>query len=167
MAKDSSFDIVSNVDLQEVTNAIDQARKEIATRFDFKDSKTQIDWNKDDKEKQLTISTESDFRLKAVTDIVQLKFAKRGVSIKSLDPQAIERATGGTVRQIIKIKQGIPTEKAKEIVKFIKETKIKVQPTIQSDQIRVQSAKIDSLQEVMQILRKKDFDIDLQFINYR
>lgn len=164
-SKEHSFDVVSQVDLQEVSNAVDQARKEIATRFDFKDSKTQIDWNKD--EKTLTLHTESDFRLKAVTDILQTKFAKRGVSLKAMEPQAVERATGGTVRQVIKLRQGIPSEKAKEIVKFIKETKLKVQPTIQGEQVRVSSVKIDFLQDILQHLRKQDFGLDLQFINYR
>ena len=165
MAKDHSFDVVSQVDLQEVTNALDQGRKEISQRFDFKDSKTQIDW--DLAEKTYTVHTESDYRLKSVTDIIQTKFAKRGVSLKAMDPQTVERATGGTVRQAIKMKQGIPSDKAKEIVKFIKETKIKVQPTIQEDKVRVASADIDNLQELMPILRKKDFGLDLQFINYR
>lgn len=165
MAKDHSFDIVSNVDLQEATNAIDQTKKEISQRFDFKDSKSSIDWNKD--EKTVTIQTESDFRLRAITDILETKFAKRGVSLKSLEPGAMEKATGGGVRQVTKIRQGIPSEKAKEIVKFIKETKIKVQPSIQQDQVRVQAAKIDALQEIIKVLRGHSFDLDLQYINYR
>lgn len=165
MAKDHSFDIVSEVNLQEVTNAVEQARKEIAQRFDFKDSQSRIDWNL--AEKSVTIHTESDFRLKSVTDILQTKFAKRGVSVRSMDPQAVERATGGTVRQVIKIQQGIVIEKAREIVRFIKDTKLKLQPTIQENQVRVQSAKIDALQELIGILRGHDFGIDLQFINYR
>ncbi len=165
MAKDSSFDIVSEVNLQEITNAVDQARKEIGQRFDFKGSMSKIDWSL--AEKTLTVHTESEFRLKAVTDILQTKFAKRGVSVRALDPQQVEKATGGSVRQVIKIKMGIEIEKAREIVRFIKDTKMKVQPSIQEDKVRVQSAKIDNLQELIRVLRGHDFGIDLQFINYR
>ena len=165
MAKDHSSDIVSEVNLQEITNAVEQARKEIGQRFDFKDSQSRIDWNL--AEKSLTVHTESDFRLKAVTDILQTKFAKRGVSVRSMDQQPVEKATGGSVRQVIKIRQGIETEKAREIVRFIKDSKLKAQPSIQEAQVRVQSAKIDDLQELIRILRSKNFGIDLQFINYR
>ena len=164
-SKDHSFDIVSEVNFQEVTNAVDQARKEILTRFDFKDSKTSIDWNLT--EKTVTIGTDNDYRLKAVTDILYGKFTKRGVSLRSLEPGSVEKATGGTLRQVITIRKGIPSEKAKEIVRFIKESKLKVQGQIQEDQVRVQSAKIDDLQDVIKLLRNQNFGLDLQFINYR
>jgi hypothetical protein len=160
-----SFDIVSEVDLQEVTNAIDQSNKEIATRYDFKDSKSTINWDK--QEKKIDIHTESEFRLKAILDIVQSKLVKRRVSIRSLEYKPVEKATGGTVRQTIIVAQGISSDKAKEIIKYIKDTKIKVQPRIQSDQIRVQSTKIDLLQEAMQRVKEKNFGLDLQYINYR
>ncbi len=165
MSKDHSFDIVSQVDLQEVTNAIEQTKKEIGQRYDFKDSKSTVVWNKD--EKSVVIQTESEFRLKAVIDILETKFVKRGISLKALEHTPVEKATGGTVRQSIKIRQGIPSDKAKEIVKFVKETKLKVQAQIQEDQVRVQAAKIDALQEIIRVLRNHDFGIDLQYINYR
>jgi cyclic-di-GMP-binding protein len=165
MAKSHSYDIASEVDLQEVSNAIEQTKKEIATRYDFKDSKSSVDFDKG--EKKISLHTESDFRLKSVTDILHTRCVKRGVSLKALEPQEVERAVGGTVRQTITIRQGISTEKAKEIVKFIKQSKLKVQAQIQEQKIRVQSAKIDTLQESIQLVKGQNFDIDLQFSNYR
>lgn len=165
MSKDHSFDIVSQVDLQEVTNAVEQARKEVATRFDFKGSNSSIEW--DLQEKKITLKTENELRLRSLRDILETKFAKRQVSLKCLDEGEMESATGGTVRQVLTIKQGIASDKAKEIVKSIKAAKLKAQATIQEDQIRVQAAKIDDLQTVIQMVKSQNFGIDLQFINYR
>lgn len=165
MPKDHSFDIVSQVDLQEVTNAVEQSRKEVATRFDFKGSNSVIEWNL--QEKKITIKTENELRLKSLRDILDTKFAKRQVSLKCLDEGVVEKATGGSVRQVLTIKQGIEAEKAKEIVKAIKATKLKVQTQIQDDQIRVQAAKIDDLQSTIQLIKTQDFGLDIQFINYR
>ena len=164
-SKDHSFDVVSEVNFQEVSNAVDQARKEITTRFDFKDSKTSIDWNLT--EKTVTIGTDNDYRLKAVTDVLQTKFAKRGVSLRSLETGSVEKAAGGTVRQVITIRKGIPSEKAKEIVRFVKDARLKVQAQIQEDQVRILASKIDDLQDIIRLLRNQNFGLDLQFINYR
>jgi cyclic-di-GMP-binding protein len=165
VSKDHSFDIVSQVDLQEVTNAVEQSRKEVATRFDFKGSHSAVEWNLQDK--KITLKTENELRLKSLRDILDIKFAKRHVSLKCIDAGELEKATGGTVRQVLTIKQGIEAEKAKSIVKAIKASKLKVQTQIQDDQIRVQAAKIDDLQAVIQQLKTEDFGLDLQFINYR
>lgn len=166
MASDHSFDIVSQVNFQEVDNAIQQAKKELAQRFDFKGSISSIDFDRE--QKKIVLKTENDYRLKTLTDMIQTKFAKRGVSLKSLDFGKIETGmVGGSLKQEISIQNGIPSEKAKEIVKYIKELKLKVQAQIQSDQVRVQSAKIDELQAVIGSLRQKSFDLDLQFVNYR
>ncbi len=165
MAKDHSFDIVFEINFQEINNAVEQSKKEIATRYDFKDSNSSIKWDLTDK--KIEINTENEFRLRSIIDIIQTKFAKRGVSLRSWDPQEVEKALGGTVRQVIKILHGIAIDKAKEIVRYIKDSKIKAQAQIQSDQVRVQSAKIDNLQEVQQLVKGKNFGLDLQFINYR
>jgi uncharacterized protein YajQ (UPF0234 family) len=165
MSKDHSFDIVSQVDLQEVTNAVEQSRKEVATRFDFKGSNSVIDWNL--QEKKITLKTENELRLRSLRDILDTKFAKRQVSLKCIDEAEMEPATGGSVRQVLTIKQGIAADKAKEIVKFVKASKLKVQTQIQDDQVRVQAGKIDDLQSVIQMVKSHDFGIDLQFINYR
>lgn len=166
MAKDHSFDIVSEVDIQEVDNAVQQARKELAQRFDFKGSMSSIDLDKT--EKTLTLKTENDFRLKTLTDLLQTKLIKRGVSLKALDYGKVETGmVGGSVKQVITVRSGIVSEKAKEIVKYIKEAKLKVQAQIQDEQIRVQAAKIDDLQAVISLVRQKDFEVDLQFVNYR
>lgn len=159
-----SFDIVSKVDIQEVDNAVNQAIKEMQQRYDFKGSKSEIKW---EKKEEITIIGDDDSKLKSVIDILQTKLIKRGVSLKSLDYGKVEDASGGLKRQVIKIRQGIPTEKAKEINKIIKEMQVKVQPQIQDDQIRVTGKKIDDLQEVIQELKGKDLDINLQFINMR
>lgn len=163
MSKDHSFDITSKANLQEVDNAISMAMKEIANRFDFKGSKSDISRA----EEIIKIISDDDYKLRSVIDILKEKLVKRGVSLKFLDYQKAEEALGGTKKQDIKIKTGIAQEQAKEINKTIKESKLKVQSQIQGDQIRVSSAKIDSLQEVMKLLRAKNFPIELQFVNYR
>jgi uncharacterized protein YajQ (UPF0234 family) len=165
MAQENSFDVVSKVDLQEVQNAVQQASKEIVTRFDFRGSKSKIEWN--EKELALTLTSDDDHKLKSVVDILETKLVKRGVAVKSLDFQKVEPAAGATVRQIVKIQQGIPIEKAKAIVKAIKDSKIRVQASIQSDQVRVAGKSRDDLQSVITLLRGEDFGLPLQFLNYR
>lgn len=165
MAQQNSFDIVSQVDLQEVDNALNQARKEIGQRYDFKDSKTNIELNQ--KEKQVTILSDDDFRIKSVVDIVQSKLIKRGISLKALKYGKIEPAAGGAVRQIISLQVGIDKEDAKAIVKLIKDSKIKVQAQIMDDQVRVSGKDKDDLQTVMKMLRESDFSFAMQFVNYR
>jgi hypothetical protein len=164
-AADSSFDIVSKVDMQEVKNAIDQAEREIGTRFDFKGSDSTIELD----EKALTIKLASDneTRLKSVVDVLQSKLHKRGIDIKSLELGEVEAATKGTVRQETKIRQGVDTDNARKIVKIIKDTGLKVQAAIQGDQVRVTGKSRDDLQTVMAKLKAADLDVHLQFINYR
>ncbi len=163
MAKDNSFDIVSKTDYAEVTNAINQTRKEISQRFDFKGSKALVDMFDDD----LILSAEDETKMRNMNDILQSKLIKRGISLKALDYQKVEPSAGGTVRQVANIQQGIPIDKAKEVVKFIKDTKIKVQASIQGDSVRVSGKNRDDLQEVMNKLKAKDFGIDMSFENYR
>lgn len=163
MAKENSFDIVSKTDYAEVTNAINQTRKEISQRFDFKGSKALVDTFDSD----LILSAEDETKLRNMNDILQSKLVKRGISLKALDYQKIEPSAGGTVRQVIKIQQGIPGEKAKEIVKFIKDSKLKVQASIQGDSVRVSGKDRDILQDVISKLKEKDFGIDMKFDNYR
>ena len=163
MAKENSFDIVSKTDYAEVTNAINQTTKEVSQRFDFKGSKATVELA----DKDLLMSAEDETRLRNMNDILQGKIIKRGISLKALDYQKIESAAGGTVRQTIKIQQGIPIEKAKEVVKFIKDEKLKVQASIQSDVVRVTAKDRDILQEVIGKLKTQDFGIDVQFGNYR
>ncbi|MDA8104654.1 MAG: YajQ family cyclic di-GMP-binding protein [Nitrospiraceae bacterium] len=165
MADEHSFDVVSKVDLQEVLNAVQQATKEISQRFDFKGSKSSIELNKDKHE--ITLVSDDESKLKTVIDILQTKLVKRGVSLKALSYGKIEQAAGNTVRQLITLQQGIPTEKAKEIVKLIKDTKMKVQAEIQKDQVRVRAKKIDDLQATITLLKGKDLGIHIEFINYR
>jgi len=165
MPQDFSFDVVSKVDLQEVANAVQQASKEIATRFDFRGSKSKIEWN--DKDLALTLTSDDDHKLKSVVDILETRLVKRGIAVKSLDFQKIEAAALGTVRQVAKIQQGIVSEKAKEIVKAIKDQKLKVQASIQADQVRVVGKAKDELQAVQALLRGRDFGLPLQFTNYR
>lgn len=165
-SKDHSFDIVSEVNIQELDNAVHQARKELENRFDFKGSISSLELDKT--EKTITIKTENEYRLKTLIDMIQTKCVKRGVSLKALQMGKVETGMmGGSVKQVITIQSGIPSDKAKEIVKFIKELKMKVQATIQSDQVRVQAPKIDDLQTAIGSLRKQDFGLDLQFINFR
>ena len=163
MAAENSFDVVSKIDMAEVTNAVTQAMKEISQRFDFKGSKSSITEEKD----VLVVMSDDDYKLKSVIDILQGKLVKRGVPVKNLTYGKVEAALAGTVRQKITLQQGIPTDKAKEIVKAIKESKIKVQASIQSDQVRVSGKDRDNLQTVIQLLKGKDFGIELQFDNYR
>lgn len=165
MAEEHSFDIVSKVDLQEVLNAVQQSMKEIQQRFDFRGSKSDIELNKDKHE--ITLLSDDESKLKSVVDILQTKLVKRGVSLKALSYGKIEQASGGTVRQVAALQQGIPVEKAKEIVKLIKDAKIKAQGEIQKDQVRVRAKKIDDLQTVIQMIKEKDFGIHIDFINYR
>ncbi|MEG0874497.1 MAG: YajQ family cyclic di-GMP-binding protein [Clostridiales bacterium] len=163
MAKDSSFDVVSEVDMQEVTNAVNQARKEISQRYDFKGSKTEIDLD----EATIKITTEDEFRLNSVVDVLKTRLVTRKVAIKNLQYGKVEDAAGGTVRQIVTINQGIATDKAKAMVKDIKAAKLKVQAAIQGDQLRVSGKVKDDLQAVMALLREKDYGVELQFTNYR
>jgi uncharacterized protein YajQ (UPF0234 family) len=160
-----SFDIVSKVDLQEVSNAVDQAMKEIKQRYDFKGSKSSIDFNRESAE--LNIVSDDDYKLKSVMDVLQTKLVGRKVSLKSLQYGKVEQASGGTVRQVVKLQQGIPQDKAKNIAKLIKDTKIKVQASIQGDQLRVKGKKLDDLQSIIQMLKDKDFDFHIEFVNYR
>lgn len=163
MAAENSFDIVSKIEMTEVTNAVTQATKEISQRFDFKGSKSQITQEKD----ALVVLSDDEYKLKSVIDILQGKLVKRGVPVKNLTYGKVEPALGGTVRQRITLQQGIPSDKAKEIVKAIKDSKIKVQAAIQADQIRVSGKNRDDLQSVIALLKGKDFGVELQFTNYR
>ncbi|MCC6589436.1 MAG: YajQ family cyclic di-GMP-binding protein [Bryobacterales bacterium] len=162
---DNSFDIVSEVEMPEVVNAVQQALKEIHQRYDLKDSKSDIQLN--EKDRTLTLTSADDFKLKAVVDVLESKLIKRKVPIKALDFGEIEQAAHSTVRQEIKLQHGIPIEKAREIVKTIKDSKKKVQASIQGDLVRVAGKDRDTLQEIIQLLRGKDFGIDMQFTNYR
>jgi hypothetical protein len=164
MGQQNTFDIVSKIDHAEVANAINQAMKEVHTRFDFKGSRSQIEV--EGKEAIILVS-DDEYKLKSLNDILQSKLVKRGVPLKGLTYGKVEQALGGTVRQRITLQQGIPPEKAREIVKFIKETKLKVQPSIQGDFVRVAGKDRDTLQEVIARLRQHDFGIDMQFTNYR
>jgi len=163
MPQDFSFDIVSKTDMQEVNNAIAQAKKELATRFDFKGSKSEIELKAD----ELILLSDDETKLKSLKDIVEEKLVRRKVSLKSIDYQKIEGATLGSVRQKAKILQGIEIEKAKAIVKAIKDAKLKVQASIQGDQLRVTGRSKDDLQKAIQLVRDKDFGVSLQFVNFR
>jgi uncharacterized protein YajQ (UPF0234 family) len=158
-----SFDVVSQVDLQEVDNAVNQTRKEIGQRYDFKGTKTEIALEDD----SIQIVSEDDFKVKAAVDILQSKIARRGVSLKALVYGKIEPAAGGRAKQTITVQQGIAIEKARQIVKLVKDAKLKVQSQIQGDQVRVSGKKRDDLQAVIQLLKAQDLDLPLQFINYR
>jgi len=163
MAADNSFDIVCKVDMQEVTNALDQTRREVDTRYDLKGSKNEIKLEKTD----IIITSADEMKMKAVVDILQSKLHKRGVPLKALTYGDVEPAAGSTFRQKIGLQQGIPIDKAKEIVRLIKDTKLKVQASIQEDQVRVTGKSKDDLQSIMALLRGKDLGIALQFTNYR
>jgi len=166
MATVASFDITSTVDLQEVDNAVNQARKEVAQRYDFKGSRAAIDLNRTDN--TLTLTADDDFKMTALWEILQTRLVRRGVPIKNLTPGTVERAANDTVRRTITLQQGIPTEAAKDIVKFLKDKKLKkVQAAIQAEQVRVSSPSKDELQEAMRQLREHDFGVALQFGNYR
>lgn len=163
MAAENSFDVVSKIDMAEVTNAVSQALKEIGQRFDFKGSKSNITQEKE----ALVVVSDDEYKLKSVIDILQTKLVKRGVPVKNLSYGKLESALAGTVRQKITMQQGIPTDKAKEVVKAIKDSKIRVQASIQADQVRVTGKSRDDLQTVIQLLKGKDFGIELQFDNFR
>jgi len=163
LAKDASFDIVSQVDVQEVTNAVHQAQKEIETRFDFKNSKSSIDFDKE----KITLVSDDEFKLRNVVDILESKLVKRQVSLRCLEYGKVTPAAGDTVRQEVSLVQGIAADKAKQINKVIKDSKIKVNSAIQGEIIRVSGKNKDDLQAVIALLRKEDFGIDLQFVNYR
>ena len=165
MADLSSFDVVSRVDMQEAKNALDQTMKEIRQRFDFKNSKTDLTLK--EKEKELVVVSDDEYKLKAVLEILKAKCVKRGVSLRALTYGSLEEALGGTVRQVITIQSGLADDKAKAIVKEIRDAKLKAQAQIQGDQVRVQSKSKDELQAVIALLKQKDFGIDLQFLNYR
>lgn len=162
----NSFDVTSEIDMQEVDNAINQARKELAQRYDFKGSPATIDL--DQKNKTMTLTAEDRFKIGALWEIVQTRLVRRNVPVKNLKPGEIEPASAGTVRQVFTLQVGIPSETAKEIVKFLKDAKLKkVQASIQADQVRVQAPSRDDLQQAITLLRGHDFGISLQFGNYR
>lgn len=163
MAKDPSFDVVSQVDMQEVDNAVNQTNKEISQRFDFKNSKSTVELEKD----AIKIIADDDMKLTSVVDILKTKLIRRKVSIKNFKYEKVEEVGGGLLKQMVTIQQGLSTEVAKEIVKDIKDMKIKVRPTIMDDQVRVTSKKIDDLQAVIAALKAKQYDVDLQFNNLR
>jgi len=163
MAAENSFDIVCKVDMQEVTNALDQTRREVDTRYDLKGTKHEISLEKSD----ITIITSDDMKLKAITDILQSKMHKRGVPLKALSYGKVEEAGGGRLRQKIALQQGIPIERAREIVRLVKDSKVKVQAAIQEDQVRVSGKNRDDLQKIIALVKDKDLGIALQFTNYR
>ena len=163
MAKDNSFDVVSRLDLQEVDNAVNQAVREMANRFDFKGSKSTIVLNEDN----LVITADDDFKLKSVREILEQKLVKRGVSLKALVYGKPEKAAGDTVRQKVDLIQGIDKDRAREMTKLIKNSKLKVQAAIQDNQLRVTAKNRDDLQAVIRLLKDNDFGIPLQFVNYR
>lgn len=160
-----SFDVVSEVNLQELDNAINQTTKEIAQRYDFKNSKTSVEWKA--KEKQIVITADDDYKLSAATDILQSKMLKRGVPIKNLKYETVEQASGSMLRQAITIKQGIEKDDAKKIIQVIKDSKAKVQAQLMDDQVRVTSKSIDDLQDTIRNLRSAPLEIEVQFINMR
>jgi cyclic-di-GMP-binding protein len=163
MAAENSFDVACKIDMQEVTNALDQARREISTRYDLKGSKCEVTLEKTD----ITVLAPDDMKIKALVDILQSRLHKRGVPLKALTYGDVEQAAGGALRQKISLQQGIPIERAREIVRLIKDTKIRVQASIQEDQVRVSGKNRDDLQKIIAMLREKDLGIALQFTNYR
>ncbi len=162
---DNTFDVMSKIDLAEVTNAIQQAMKEIITRYDLKDSKSTVELN--EKDRKVLLSSSDEYKLKSINEILGQKLVKRGIPIKGLTYGEVAQSSGGRVRQEITLQQGIPLEKAKDIVKLIKDSKLKVQASIQGDVVRVAGKDRDTLQQVIALLRGKDFGIDMQFGNYR
>lgn len=166
MAKENfSFDIVSEADLQEVDNAVNQAKKELAQRYDFKGSKSSIEYNR--LEKKIILVADDDFKLKSLTDMLAGKLVKRGVSLKALTFKEVEKVFGGNLRQVVELASGIPQDKAKELTKIIRDLGLKVQPQIEGEKIRVCSSKKDDLQTVIAHLRKIDFPVAISFCNYR
>ena len=165
MAQNHSFDIVSEIDLQEADNAINQAIKEIHQRYDLKDSNTTMDLNK--KDKQISMNTKDDYSLKASIDILQTKFIRRGISVKALKMKEPEPAAGGRLKQIIDLQSGISKDNAKKITKMIKDSKLKVSAQIQDEQVRVQATKIDDLQEVIKMVKEAELDFPTQYVNMK
>jgi len=167
MAKDASFDVVSEIDLQEVRNAVDQAKREITQRYDFKGTGSELDLTDETDKLSIVVRSNTDQKVKDVTKVLEEKLVKRKVPLKALDKGKVEPAGGGTARQTINLNQGISTDKGREIVKFIKDKKTKAQVAIQGDQVRVSAKSRDTLQEIIGELREHDFGIPLQFTNYR
>jgi uncharacterized protein YajQ (UPF0234 family) len=165
MASENSFDVVSKIEMPEVVNAISQAMKEVIARYDLKDSKSKIELQ--EKDLKIILTSADEYKVNAVNDILQSKLLKRGVPIKNLDYGVVQPAAGSTVRQEVKLKQGLATEKAKDVVKVIKDSKLKVTAAIMGDYVRVSSKDRDTLQQVIALLKGKDFGVDLQFTNYR
>ncbi|MBI2619094.1 MAG: YajQ family cyclic di-GMP-binding protein [Ignavibacteriales bacterium] len=165
MAQNSSFDIVSEVNLQEVDNALNQAQKEIGQRYDFKGSKSSLDFRQ--KEKEIVVIADDDFKLRSVIEILQSKLIKRSVPVKALRYGAVEPAANSTIRQVVSLRVGIDREDAKTLVKMIKDSKLKVQAQIMEDQVRVMGKNKDDLQQVIKLLRETDFPFAMQFVNYR
>jgi cyclic-di-GMP-binding protein len=163
MAAENSFDIACKIDMQEVTNALDQARREVSTRYDLKGSKCEITLEKTD----ITVMAPDEMKVKALVDILQSRLHKRGVPLKALTYGDVEQAGGGALRQKISLQQGIPIERAREIVRMIKDSKVRVQASIQEDQVRVSGKNRDDLQKIIAMVRDKDLGIALQFTNYR
>ncbi|KJR97679.1 MAG: hypothetical protein VR68_12490 [Peptococcaceae bacterium BRH_c4a] len=163
MSKDNTFDIVSRVELQEIDNALNQVMKEIRSRFDFKGSKSSVEYS----EGVLMIHADNDFKLKSVVEILEAKMVKRGINLKSLRYGKIEKAAGDSVRQKVDVVQGVDKDLAREIVKLVKDAKLKVQATFQDDQVRVSGKNRDDLQKIINLIREKDWEIPLQFVNMR
>lgn len=167
MAKENSFDVVSEVDPQEVRNAVDQAAREISQRYDFKGTGSSVELNRDGDRLSITVRSNTEQKVKDCVKVLEEKLVKRKVALKALQPGQIEPAAGGTARQVIGLNQGISTDKAREIVKFVKDRKVKAQVAVQGDQVRISSKSRDVLQDVIAALKEHDFGIPLQFTNYR
>ncbi|HVM34125.1 MAG TPA: YajQ family cyclic di-GMP-binding protein [Actinomycetota bacterium] len=167
MAKDASFDVVSEVDLQEVRNAVDQAAREISQRFDFKGTGSSVELATEGEANMINVRADTEQKVKDVVKVLEEKLVRRKVALKALERGKIEQAAGGTARTTLKLNEGISTEKAREIVKFVKDSKVKAQVAVQGDQVRVSSKSRDTLQEIIAMLKEHDFDIPLQFTNYR
>jgi uncharacterized protein YajQ (UPF0234 family) len=167
VAKEASFDVVSEVDLQEVRNAVDQARREIGQRFDFKGTGSNVELVQEGGRPSIRVRSNTEQKVKDCVKVLEERLVKRRVSLKALQPGDIQPAGGGTARQELGLNQGISTEKAREIVKFVKDMKVKAQSSVQGDQVRISSKSRDTLQEVIAALRERDFGIPLQFTNYR
>lgn len=165
MAQNHSFDIVSEIDFQEIDNAVNQAIKEIQQRYDLKDSNTSVELNK--KDKLLSINTKDDYALKSTVDILQTKFIKRGISLKVMKLEEVEPASGGRLKQQITLQSGISKENAKKVVKIIKDSKLKVNAQIMDEQVRVTAPKLDDLQQVIALVKSADLDFPVQFTNYK
>ena len=159
-----SFDVVSQLNLQEVDNALNQARKEVAQRYDFKDTRTVVDW---DKKEKISVESTDEFKVKAVDDVLREKLARRQVPLKAVDFGPVEPGPGGRAKQEIKLRQGIDADRARELVKVVKDMKLKVQAQIMGDQVRVSGKKRDDLQAAIQAIRARDIDLPLQFVNFR